>query len=55
LGRCKERLDPNNGLLQAVHIDGLFDRGFISFDEKLANSSFAKIEQRKTKVLRHFA
>jgi putative restriction endonuclease len=28
-----ERLDPNNGLLLAVHIDGLFDRGFISFDE----------------------
>ncbi|PSO19495.1 HNH endonuclease [Bradyrhizobium sp. MOS003] len=27
-----ERLDPNNGLLLAVHIDGLFDRGFISFD-----------------------
>jgi hypothetical protein len=29
----KERLDPNNGLLLALHIDGLFDRGFISFDE----------------------
>jgi predicted restriction endonuclease len=29
----KERLDPDNGLLLAVHIDGLFDRGFISFDE----------------------
>ncbi|WP_441252109.1 HNH endonuclease [Tardiphaga sp. 71_E8_N1_1] len=28
-----ERLDPNNGLLLAVHMDGLFDRGFISFDE----------------------
>lgn len=28
-----ERLDPDNGLLLAVHIDGLFDRGFISFDE----------------------
>lgn len=28
-----ERLDPNNGLLLAVHIDGLFDRGFVSFDE----------------------
>ncbi|WP_404292148.1 HNH endonuclease [Microvirga sp. RSM25] len=29
----KERLDPDNGLLLAVHIDGLFDRGFISFEE----------------------
>jgi putative restriction endonuclease len=28
-----ERLDPNNGLLLAVHMDGLFDRGFISFDK----------------------
>lgn len=28
-----ERLDPNNGLLLAAHIDGLFDRGFVSFDE----------------------
>jgi putative restriction endonuclease len=28
-----ERHDPNNGLLLAVHIDGLFDRGFISFDQ----------------------
>jgi hypothetical protein len=28
-----ERLDRDNGLLLAVHIDGLFDRGFISFDE----------------------
>lgn len=26
-----ERHDPDNGLLLAVHIDGLFDRGFISF------------------------
>lgn len=29
----KERLDANNGLLLAVHIDGLFDRGLISFDD----------------------
>lgn len=26
-----ERLDPNNGLLLAVHFDCLFDKGFISF------------------------
>jgi predicted restriction endonuclease len=28
----QERLDPSNGLLLAVHIDGLFDRGLIPFD-----------------------
>lgn len=29
-----ERTNPHNGLLLAVHIDGLFDRGFMSFDEE---------------------
>lgn len=29
----RERVDPHNGLLLAVHIDGLFDRGFLSFRE----------------------
>lgn len=29
----KERVDPDNGLLLAVHLDGLFDKGLISFDE----------------------
>jgi putative restriction endonuclease len=28
-----ERLDVNNGLLLAVHLDALFDRGFLTFDE----------------------
>lgn len=28
-----ERLDPFNGLLLAVHVDALFDRGLISFDD----------------------
>src|SRR5262249_9085101 len=27
----EERLDPNNGLLLAAHLDALFDRGLISF------------------------
>lgn len=27
----KERLDPNNGLLLAIHMDALFDKGLISF------------------------
>lgn len=29
----RQRLDPNNGLLLAVHLDKLFDRGYISFDD----------------------
>ena len=28
-----ERLDPFNGLLLAVHVDALFDRGLISFED----------------------
>jgi hypothetical protein len=31
---AQERLDPDNGLLLAVHVDGLFDRGLISFDDE---------------------
>jgi len=30
----QERLDGNNGLLLAPHIDHLFDRGWITFDER---------------------
>ena len=30
---ARERVNPQNGLLLAVHIDGLFDRGFLSFRE----------------------
>jgi len=30
----QERLDGNNGLLLAPHIDHLFDRGWIAFDER---------------------
>ena len=29
----QERLDPNNGLLLAAHLDALFDRGLISFSD----------------------
>ena len=28
----KERIDGNNGLLLAPHVDHLFDKGYISFD-----------------------
>lgn len=30
---AQERINPHNGILLAVHIDGLFDRGFLSFSE----------------------
>jgi hypothetical protein len=30
---ARERLDPENGILLAVHLDGLFDKGLISFDD----------------------
>lgn len=30
----EERLDVHNGLLLAVHLDALFDRGFLMFDEE---------------------
>lgn len=33
LSNDRERLDSNNGLLLASHIDVLFDKGFISFDD----------------------
>lgn len=29
----REKLDGNNGLLPAPHIDHLFDKGFISFED----------------------
>ena len=29
----REKLDGNNGLLLAPHIDHLFDKGFISFED----------------------
>jgi predicted restriction endonuclease len=29
----REKLDGNNGLLIAPHIDHLFDKGFISFED----------------------
>ncbi|MDC5810307.1 HNH endonuclease [Vibrio europaeus] len=34
LSNNQERVDPNNGLLLAPHIDVLFDQGWISFDVK---------------------
>lgn len=29
-----ERMDPHNGLLLAVHLDALFDRGFVTFTDE---------------------
>lgn len=45
----KERLDPTNGILLAAHIDVLFDRGLISFNDNgtvlMANRSVTKLFQ----------
>jgi HNH endonuclease len=45
----RERLDPNNGLLLASHLDALFDRGLISFDDsgKMLLSSRLLTQERK--------
>lgn len=47
--RPRERLDPNNGLLLAAHLDALFDKGLISFDDagKMLMSSRLLSEERK--------
>jgi putative restriction endonuclease len=44
-----ERLDSNNGLLLAVHIDGLFDRGFISFDDNGSILISEKLDKQSLK------
>ena len=46
----RERLDGNNGLMLAVHIDHLFDKGFITFsdDGKLILSSQLSQEARQS-------
>ena len=45
----RERLDPNNGLLLAAHLDALFDKGLISFDDagKMLMSSRLLMQERK--------
>ena len=45
----RERLDPNNGLLLAAHLDALFDKGLISFDEagKMLMSSRLLLGERE--------
>jgi hypothetical protein len=47
----KERLDPNNGLLLVVHIDGLFDRGLISFDSSGTLICSARLTDRHLQAL----
>lgn len=44
----RERLDPLNGLLLAAHVDALFDRGLISFEDDgslLYSSQIAKSDK----------
>ena len=45
----RERLNPQNGLMLAAHIDALFDRGLISFkkDGKMLLSDRIGVEERK--------
>lgn len=45
----RERLDSNNGLLLAAHLDALFDKGLISFDDagKMLLSSRLLSDERK--------
>ncbi|MEJ7013264.1 DUF3427 domain-containing protein [Sinorhizobium meliloti] len=41
----KEKRDPDNGILLAVHLDSLFDKGLISFDEKGAVMVSSKVSE----------
>ncbi|MEG1080036.1 MAG: HNH endonuclease signature motif containing protein, partial [Pseudomonas sp.] len=52
----KARLDTDNGLLLATHIDRLFDCGLISFDEdgRLLVSDSLAAEERKILGLEQF-
>lgn len=46
-----ERIDPDNGLLLAPHIDRLFDKGLISFDQEGGLLIGPKLSQRDQQVL----
>ena len=58
-----ERLDPDNGLLLAAHLDALFDAGFITFEEDgqvrisllLASADMLQLGVLPTMQLRHVA
>lgn len=44
----KERLDPDNGILLSAHLDALFDKGLISFNDDgsmLISAKISKIER----------
>ena len=46
-----ERLDVFNGLLLAPHIDALFDRGFVSFDDDGAILISSKVGAKELSIL----
>lgn len=50
----EERLDPNNGIMLAPHVDALFDKGYISFssdgDILISNESDVNINVHKLKI-----
>lgn len=48
----KARLDPDNGLLLAVHIDRLFDSGLISFDEQGRLLISSELGEEEREILR---
>ncbi|MCK1475016.1 HNH endonuclease [Bradyrhizobium sp. 197] len=47
-----ERLDPENGLLLIAHVDGLFDKGLISFGKDGQMLLSKRISRRDRKYLR---
>jgi hypothetical protein len=47
----EERLDPFNGFLLAVHLDGLFDAGFMTFGEDGGVVFSGKLEEGAREVL----
>lgn len=49
----EERLDPNNGLLLSAHLDALFDKGLISFNETgkmLVSKRVPRLERSKLQL-----
>jgi predicted restriction endonuclease len=48
----KERLDPHNGLLLGAHLDALFDKGLITFDDNGSMLVSVKISDRDREELR---
>jgi hypothetical protein len=48
----REKLDPFNGLLLAVHYDALFDQGLVTFDDDGHITISSSLSQEARKILR---